>query len=389
MKARIILTSIVLILLLIIVWQYVAHATPPSIHSSKTKVADVVIKGLGEGEIKSKLLQKVEQWRNKAQIKVTYLDEEWILDPQLFRFNVEGTVKEITEGTNHPLFVEYDKQLFYERVEELFSQLTLNEEEMNKIYEDMVDKVSRLETSFNVQIEEYLPVTLVQEPLAQVVLQVDDDWSGYAQSVAIDKRSLFSVLDQFGEENDLPIIATGIYQLILHTNFSIEERYIQNKLPSFTEAGYEAYVDKKRQHDFKFYNPHTVNYTIKIEESRGRMYFTLLGPPFIYDYEAVIKETEQIEPLTKVYNQEGLEDGAKIIEEGAMGIRVVIERQKRKGMFIETFARLKDYYPPISTIEWRGDGREEEENKEVTKDSNEESEPRDDLWGIEGEKMEK
>lgn len=71
-----------------------------------------------------------------------------------------------------------------------------------------------------------------------------------------------------------------------------------------------------------------------------------MGPPFIYDYEAVIKETEQIEPLTKVYNQEGLEDGVKMIEEGAVGIRVVIERQKRKGMFIETFARLKDYYPP-------------------------------------------
>lgn len=265
MKARIILTSIVLILLLIIVWQYVAHATPPSIYSSKTKVADVVIKGLSEGEIKSKLLQKIEQWRNKAQIKVAYLDEEWILDPQLFRFNVEDTVEELTEGTNNPLFVEYDKQLFYERVEELFSQLTLNEEEMNKIYEDIVDKVSRLETSYNVQIEEYLPVTLVQEPLAQVVLQVDADWSGYTQSIAIDNRSLFSVLDQFGEENDLHIIATGIYQLTLHTNFSIEERYIQNKQPSFTEAGYEAYVDN----DFKFYNPNTVNYTIKIEENRG------------------------------------------------------------------------------------------------------------------------
>ena len=57
-------------------------------------------------------------------------------------------------------------------------------------------------------------------------------------------------------------IATGIYQVILPTNFSIIERNISEELPDYAELGFEAKVNLETNKDLVFLNGNESSYKI-------------------------------------------------------------------------------------------------------------------------------
>jgi hypothetical protein len=151
----------------------------------------------------------------------------------------------------------------------------------------------------------------------------------------------------------LSIIATGIYQAILPTNFAIEERNIGNELPAYAHLGDEAKVDFAKNMDLAFSNPNKTKYMLDLQLNGNSLTVTLSGVKLPYDYKITTKDEQNITPKTIVQYSPLLASGQTMVKSaGQNGQTAAVYRQTYKGnILIKSELIAHDYYLPEYRVE--------------------------------------
>jgi G5 domain/VanW like protein len=179
--------------------------------------------------------------------------------------------------------------------------------------------------------------------------------------ILIEKGTEFSLLE-FAKnqkiENSfvLSVIATGIYQAVLPSNFSIVERNISNALPDYALLGMEAKVNVAKGLDLVIANPNTSLYSIELKIEGNNLVVTLKGEKLLNNYEVSKKDEQQLKPKTiKQYSPLVLPGTIQVQKEGSDGNIVKVYRDiYEANQLIKSELISEDYYPPVYRVEIHG-----------------------------------
>lgn len=332
-----------------------------------TSIGTVNISGLTKTEASHLINNKWTNWQNKTMITVHYKEKTEVFDNTLFTFLEKESFNKLKPGQNNQLFVKLDSLdtfLFF------ISPTLTNAIDIEKLKSDLLAKANTLETgNVEIQLADYLldPTFEQNHTIKKVVLQTN--FSADEQNLINDQlhemelapMSQFSLikhvealgLQQVSSEM-LSCIATGIYQVILPTNFSIIERDISEELPDYAKLGFEAKVNLEKNKDLVFLNGNDTSYKIQLEAKDDRVIFYLKGPSFLQQYKIVTKDEQNFTPKTIVQFNPQLSPTQKIVEqEGNDGQSIRVEREifTENGELIKRESISEDFYPPVHRIE--------------------------------------
>jgi biopolymer transport protein ExbD len=195
------------------------------------------------------------------------------------------------------------------------------------------------------------------------VKDVPDDLQAFLTTnpkIELTADSSFSLLDFLKKQKlettsaeALSIIGTGIYQAILPTNFTIEERNTGSELPAYAALGDEAKVDYTQNMDLAFSNPNNSKFTMELQLNGNSLTVTLKGAKLPYEYKITKKNEQKLTPKTVVQYSPLLTSGQTTDKSpGKNGQTVEVYRQTFKGDILEKSELIaNDYYPPEYRVE--------------------------------------
>jgi hypothetical protein len=211
------------------------------------------------------------------------------------------------------------------------------------------------------------PVTSEQEVVLNSatvkVKVVPDDLQAFLSAnpkIELPANSSFSLLDFLKKQkletlstDALSIIGTGIYQAILPTDFSIEERNIGSELPAYAALGDEAKVDVTQSMDLAFSNPNNTNSTLEFQLNGNSLTVTLKGAKLPYDYKIAKENEQKLTAKTVIQYSPLLTSGQTTVKNpGKNGQTVEVYRQTYKGdILVKSELIANDYYPPDYRVE--------------------------------------
>lgn len=335
-----------------------------------TSIGTVNISGLTKTEASHLINNKWTNWQNKTVITVHYKEKTEVFDNTLFTFLEKESFNKLKQGQNNQLFVKLDSLdtfLFF------ISPKLTNAIDIEKLKSDLLAKATSLETrNVEIQLADYLldPTFEQNHTVKEVVLQTNfsadeqnliNDQLHEMELAPMSQFSLIKHVEALGGQQVssemLSCIATGIYQVILPTNFLIIERDISKELPDYAQLGFEAKVNIEKNKDLIFLNGNLSSYKILLEAKDGRVIFSLKGPSFLQQYKIVIKDQQNYTPKTIVQFNPQLSSTQKIVEkEGKDGQSIKVEREifTENGELINKESISEDFYPPVHRVEVHG-----------------------------------
>lgn len=332
-------------------------------------VGNVNISGKNESEAIRAVDEQLTLWLDEMVINIHFKEKQIQLDNALFRFNVTESVKTAQHGQRNMVIVHFEENTLEESI--LNSYPTIDSQTINfeKLQTDLLNSAAQLQSEqLELKLEDYLTSSTFNEDVVLHEVQVKTDdvqlSSIIDKPIEIPANSRFSLLKLIEEkglndvsEEALNAIASGIYQLILPTNFAIIERNIGNEKPDFIPLGFEAKIDLQKNMDLIFANPNKIPYEINMEFFDNTLILSLKGKFFLHTYEVVSKDEQSFKPkIIKQYNSL-LEPGEKVVErQGKEGLFIKVFRAiyDEKGAFLRSVAISEDFYPPIHQIEVNG-----------------------------------
>jgi hypothetical protein len=181
-----------------------------------------------------------------------------------------------------------------------------------------------------------------------------------SSEIEIPEQSTFSLLDFVKKQkiatissDSLSLLASGIYQSVLHTNFLIVERNIGNSLPDFVPIGFEAKVNLDQNADFVFSNPNNSRYRIQMKIVGKSLTVSLKGERFPYLYKTSLKIKQNFKPRTIIqYSPLILPGKIKVATSGISGQLIEVYKDVYQGDHqIKSDFVSEDYYPPKQRVE--------------------------------------
>lgn len=336
-----------------------------------TLVGNVNIAGKTESEAMEAVDAQLTHWLDKMAINIRYKENRFQLDNALYRFDVANSVKTATNGQKNMMVVQFEENTLEDAIQEYFSTVDFATLDMTKLSEDLLNSAKLLEVgNLEFSLDEYFRDSKMNEDVIihQVEVETGEvDFNNILNEFAtfeIPAKSQVSLVQLFEEKGfsnqtleKLNMIATGIYELILPTNFSVIERNIGNEKPDNVSLGFEAKVDAEKNIDFIFANPNETPYTIQIESVDHTLIFSLKGQSFLNRYVILTEDEQSFKPKTiKQYNSL-LKPGEKVIErQGKEGLYITVLRETHdeKGALLKSEVISKDFYPPVHQIEVTG-----------------------------------
>jgi hypothetical protein len=181
----------------------------------------------------------------------------------------------------------------------------------------------------------------------------------HGSKIDISEQSTFSLLDFVKvkrldklSSDTLSLIASGIYQSILSTNFSILERNIGNSLPRNGSLGFETELNVEQNEDLIFSNPNNSIYSIELVLENKSLKVILLGEKLPYHYK-ITKDIQTFKPKTIIQYSPLLPNGkVKVATTGKDGNLVKVYRDVYQGeQKLKRELISSDYYPPVHRVE--------------------------------------
>lgn len=338
--------------------------------NNEVKIASVDVHGLDSKEAYEKLSEAIAEWT--ATVPVTfYYKENKAEGENLFHFDIDASIHNALSANTSQTEL----------------SVSINELELDGIlaelsFQDLASKVDKeqlkqkllshaghlLTTPLEINVYEFLYPEYAdkEQVLSKAVVKNFEKKVDLVQlanevnNYVIEPQTTFSlheVLEKASIKSDYSasVIATGIYQAILPTNFEIVERNTSLELPPYSELGFEVSVDKNA--DLKFYNPNLFSYTLKTEIKGEELHVSLVGIPFENKYIIVKRNEQTYNPKTIVQYSEDLSPSARtVLEEGKKGFSVEIVRKMEDphGNEIESIVLFADFYRPTHRVELRG-----------------------------------
>jgi hypothetical protein len=336
-----------------------------------TTVGTLDISGKTESETIALLEEKYVEWVKNTNFELQYSEKIVPFDVNLFSFDATQSVYSIKNGQHNTVSMNIDIMPIQDQVQLQFPQVDANQLELTKLKSDLTNTAAKLEQGsylFNLN-NDYLiaDANHKNSVISKAIVKLTDIPNDLASIIAanpeiqIAEGATFSLLDFAKQQKiessaSLSMIATGIYQSILPTNFKITERNISNALPNYTAVGFEAKVNAANGADLILVNPNTTPYKFELHFVNKELIVTLKGEKLLYNYKISKKEEKQLKPKTIVQYSPLLLPGQSTVKNnGEDGQIVKILRETYQGeQMMKSELLSEDYYPPVYRVEIHG-----------------------------------
>ncbi|MEH7074218.1 G5 domain-containing protein [Neobacillus drentensis] len=337
-----------------------------------TTIGMLNVSGKTSDEAISLLKEKYAEWLKNKSIELQYGEKRAPFDLTEFHLDAQQTVDSIKDGQKNSAYITVNQLQVKEQVEMLFQQIKTSDFNIEKLTTDLNSKAGLFETgsqTLDLYNNYYLLAGKIKKDaiINKAVISITDIPLGLQSDIEriseieIPEGSTFSLLEfaekeKIDDTDSLNVIATGIYQAILPSNFSIVERNIGRSLPNYSILGYEAKVNPSKKADFVISNPNKAKYILKLQLENNQLKVTLMGGKLIYKYQINKKDEQKLAPKTIVQYSPLLHPGKmKVQTKGANGQIVKVYREVYQGdELIKSELISEDYYPPTYQIEIHG-----------------------------------
>jgi hypothetical protein len=339
--------------------------------SEGTTVGSINVSGKTESEAISLLEEKYVDWVKNTKFELQYSELNVPFDTNLFHFDSAQTLSSIIDGQQNQAVITIDMLQVGEHIQILFPQIDSNKLELTKLTTDLSNTASQFNNGsfvFNISKDYLITDPASKNAVINEAIVKLTDVSSELQSVIeanseilLDKKVVFSLLEyaktqKIENSSGLSVLATGIYQAVLPTNFTINERNISSALPDYAFLGMEAKVNAANGSDLVIVNPNESLYTIELRLDGNNLIVTLKGEKLLYNYEISKKDEQQLKPKTiKQYSPLVLPGNIKVQTEGSDGKIVKVYRDiYQESQLIKSEFISEDYYPPVYRVEIHG-----------------------------------
>lgn len=337
-----------------------------------TAVAGISVEGLSDDEAKNKVIQAVQNWQANGAVTLRSSNETFLISRTSFQFDINKTLKELKEKTKRRWYRFFLKP----KNVRVSLHVTLNEKD-GIVWPDYVDKKATIEEAIQIarelgdregkivykdnqtpnptkiaDIHFPIPSNLSDTVLKNLIMKMNN--------LQIEPQTDFSLIEHVLEplnmtksSEETSFIASALYALTLQTNIEIIERHSQGKIPSYTQAGVEAEVNRAEKKDLKLHNPNLYSYIVKAEKRDGRLVMSLHIPEQAASYKYRVENVKEIKPQVVYRYSSKLSPGEKqTIQSGSKGLKVEVYREEvsDSGSVENVELISRDYYPPRPTI---------------------------------------
>ena len=350
--------------------------------SDGTIIGTLDLSGKTKEEAISLIEQKYTNWPKETTIQLQYGETTASIDLSQFHLDANKTINSVKDGQKNKAVITIDKAQIVEQVGILFPQLKSSDLDVDKLTLSLNEMASLFEVgshTFNIYNDFLLAASKKEAILNSVVIDLDNvpfDLQSLVEknpTIELQEETTFSLLDLAKKHNmkdsyALDVLATGIYQAVLPSNFNIIERNISSSLPEYALLGFEAKVNQSKNTDLVIANPNKAKYNLELQLTNSQLKVTLKGEKFAYNYKISTKEEQKLKPKVIVqYSPLLLPGKTKVQTKGAEGQIIKVFRDVFEGeAFIKSELISEDYYPATYKVEIHGLGDSVQSQPAVT-----------------------
>ncbi|WP_442595266.1 hypothetical protein [Neobacillus sp. D3-1R] len=336
---------------------YQTYSTNSDTYQQGTMIGPIDISGKSKEEALAMITKQVGDWQEDAEIEFIFRENKITFQNNYFQFNLSESIELAQDGQQNPLMVQLDQEELQKSLVLLGTPVTVT----NDLEKMLIQIAQSLNDQNEINIDQYLVKEIPTEVIATIKIETKEDTVEFEtlSNLVIKGESSFS-LTKFLSENGITVpnlpmynfLSSGIYQLILPTNFTIQERHIGAELPEDILLGYEAKLDSNLGWDLVFYNPNQEDFTIQISQQTGYVQLDLVGRPFVDQYEVEMVNEQTFSPKTiKHYDPMLLPGETKELESGREGSYIEVFRKTISNNGTVTELISKDFYAPKYRVE--------------------------------------
>lgn len=330
-----------------------------------TSIATVNIGAKTENEALTLLNKRISEWSKSTKIILQLNDKSQPLDLSLIQFRANETIQHVKDGQSIPVELIFTQNMLRKQLTLWNPKLELTDFDIPKMTEKIAEIASGLQTGKHViHLENYVLSSSKTIGKADVhPYHVPNDLHtavSKMKTIEIPGQATFSFLEyaekqklQSISSDTMSIIASGIYQAILTSNFSIMEKNTSTDLPNYADPGFEAKVDIQKNNDFVFANPNIQPYTIHLKWKSNGIHVTLKGPKLLSQYKISTDPIQYFSPKTIIQYSPLLRTGQlKVQQAGIRGMLIKVYRKEyQNDQLIHKELMSEDFYPPVHRIE--------------------------------------
>lgn len=330
-------------------------------------IAGVNVEGLDHDEIVAAIQEAINKW-TKDPIIVTGVDQELSLDAAIFEFNIDETIKEYETLVDKPWYAfwigekEVHISLHVNQNEEIKSQIAaVPVWDTEATYNQVLTQASYLK-NHEIEATEKDFTSLENERLSLTIEEIPENTDGIDEVIntlnntVINPRETFSFIETIGNKvtsanpEALNFIASMLYDGILQTEYELVERYPQEEIPTYLEAGREASINMLTNKDLKFINSSNHAALIKVTIEASTVKVEIYSDT--KDKEVLVHiDKEYISPrIINRYSNNLAIGHEELVQEGTEGLRVVVERTISESGEVVEQQISRDYYAPVNRI---------------------------------------
>lgn len=351
---------------------YNAMTTDSDQFSVGTTIGSLDVTAKSKAKALTLLTEALQKWRTETTIQIQFKENTASINAEIFQFELENTIQSAQSGQPNPVIASIQKEDLNNILKQLSSQLVLEDSEQEKLQNELLSYATTLSTgNHQVTLEKLLNAKTANDALiSEKVMELGNvsveiiDWIEQLSPINVPAQSQVSFLKIIEDSKltNMPfstqsMIATGIYQTILPTNFSILERHTGQVLPDYVGLGFEAKVNFENQLNFVFANPNETDYILELKWESQTLTIQLKGSPFLNKYSVEQSGKQEFKPKTIIqYSPLLLPNQTMVKTEGKAGSLIKVYRQVygENGAFLRKEFISEDYYSPLERIEIYG-----------------------------------
>ncbi|WP_226673261.1 VanW family protein [Rossellomorea aquimaris] len=334
-----------------------------SLHLSKhAALASINLGGTNKEEALTILDEKIGVWKENQNIMIEFEGESIRLDPSLLQFHLEESIEKLEGNENTSLMVSLEEEALNSFLSNHFPDYNGDDVNLASLKEYILSLAGSLNNGETVSVFDYLSSNESTQVLFEAVsneLEVTPTIKSFIDnhpSIRIEPNSQFSFAGFLETEGfvvesqaDLSPIASLLYQITLHSNFSIIERNISKELPDYVTLGFEAKFNPMNNQDFVITNPNSTDYELKLAIQGNRIKALLQGIPFPNTYNVRLSDKVTFPPrVIKQFSPFVDKGSVDIQQEGKDGILIKVYKQKlsTSGEILSEELINEDFYAP-------------------------------------------
>lgn len=357
---------------------------------SGSSIAGISLEGMSIDEAQRELESKVIDWQSLPPLEAKSEYETIEIPRSLFTFHIEPSINELEERTKRHWSTFFIKP----KNIRIPIQVELNQNEAEAAdWHPSIDKEATLNKALLIAgnlsediiaLEYDESASFDQNEIAEVVLSIPDISLATVTHLAqeldgeiLAKDDIFSYLEEIvlpqglvNPELEMSFIASGLYQLALHTELEVVERHQAETIPAYTEPGLEAVISREDKKNLILYNPSNELFTIHANVTENDLIMSISSRDEETSYTYVRENIKEIEPRTIYRYSSSMLPGQEIVRtEGSAGLQLEIHRKQSAGSGEEEKELItRDFYPPKHEVILVSTAEETESNEEETDD---------------------